>query len=215
MDVLQTVVVPIVYIVLGVLLVWLVIEIILTIRKVRNTIRDLGPTIQNVDAMVKDLQPSIKQVDPILDRATLTIDSVNLELMRVDEILSNVTQITSGVSKAASAVDNVTSAPLDLVTSLTDKVRTRLRPRYASEQSQQMGGVGQPQATNPIVDFADAATDSVAEAIKDTREKSAARREAADHHQDEAKQRKATLDSTSSNITQKLSHDVSDDSAIG
>ena len=88
-----------VYIVVGLALIWFVVELALTMRKVRSTVQDLEPTLDNVEKMVTDLQPTITKVDPLMDRVTLTVDSVNLELMRVDGILENVTKITGGVSK--------------------------------------------------------------------------------------------------------------------
>lgn len=59
--------------------------------------------------------------------------------MRVDQILEDVTQITDSVSKAAGAVDTVTSAPIDLVNSLTGKLRSKFKPRYASDESVSLG----------------------------------------------------------------------------
>ena len=79
------------------------------------------------------------RVDPLVERLSLTVDAANLELMRVDQILEDVTQITDSVSKAAGAVDTVTSAPIDLVNSLTRKLRSKFKPRYASDESVSLG----------------------------------------------------------------------------
>ena len=79
------------------------------------------------------------RVDPLVERLSLTVDAANLELMRVDQILEDVTQITDSVSKAAGAVDTVTSAPIDLVNSLTGKLRSKFKPRYASDESVSLG----------------------------------------------------------------------------
>ena len=149
---------PVIYVLVGAVLVWFVVELALTIRSTRSTIDDahkeLTPTLKNVekitaqvdpliahvDALVTDqidplltrvneiaeeAKPAVGRVDPLVERLSLTVDAANLELMRVDQILEDVTQITDSVSKAAGAVDTVTSAPIDLVNSLTGKLRSK------------------------------------------------------------------------------------------
>ena len=163
---------PVIYVLVGAVLVWFVVELALTIRSTRSTIDDahkeLTPTLQNVekitaqvdpliahvDALVTDqidplltrvneiaeeAKPAVGRVDPLVERLSLTVDAANLELMRVDQILEDVTQITDSVSKAAGAVDTVTSAPIDLVNSLTGKLRSKFKPRYASDESVSLG----------------------------------------------------------------------------
>lgn len=161
-----------VYVVVGLALIWFVVELALTMRKVRGTVKELDPTIENVDKMVKELQPTLTKVDPLMDRVTLTVDSVNLELMRVDGILENLTKITGGVSKTVDAVDSVTSAPLDIVTNMTKKVRSKFRPRYASEESVDLGAEGyEPQPQNPITDFVDATASAAADSFREEADK--------------------------------------------
>ena len=208
---------PIVYIVVGAALIWFIVELVITIRKVRGkamtTIDELDPTIKNIEAMVSDIQPTIKKVDPLVDRVTLTVDSVNLELMRVDEILEDVSQMTGTVSKTLTAVDNVTSAPVDIVTSVTKKVRNKFRPKYASDESVAAGiGDGSSGKTNPIADFADTAIDAASEAIKEQHEKSAARKVEQDAH-DAAKEAKGEkMDATSERLADQILDNVDEDS---
>ncbi|MEC4273540.1 DUF948 domain-containing protein [Adlercreutzia sp. R25] len=163
---------PVVYVLVGAVLVWLVVELALTIRSTRSTIDDahneLTPTLKNVEKITaqvdplvanvntlvteqvnpllakvneiaEEAKPAVGRVDPLVERLSLTVDAANLELMRVDQILEDVTQITDSVSKAAGAVDTVTSAPIDLVNSLTGKLRNRFKPRYASDESVGLG----------------------------------------------------------------------------
>lgn len=126
----------IVYIVVGIALVWFVVELALTIRKTRTTVDDmqkqLEPTLANVQQLTDDAKP-------LVERLSLTVDAVNLEMLRVDDILQDVSGITDTASKAATAVDNVTSAPLNIVNSLTEKLRDRLTPKRASDISKEMG----------------------------------------------------------------------------
>lgn len=177
------IVLPIIYIIVGCALIWLVIELVVTVKQVRSksmkTLEDLQPTIKEVQTMVSDLQPTVKKIDPLVDRATLTIDSVNLEILRVDEILEDVSQVTGSVTSTMDAVNNVTSAPMDMLNTMTKKVRDKLRPKFASDESVQAslnsGYADKP--SNPIVDFADAAVDAAGEAYREQREKSVARKE--------------------------------------
>lgn len=126
----------IVYIVVGVALVWFVVELALTIRKARGTVDEmqaqLEPTLSNVQQLTEEAKP-------LMERVSLTVDAVNLEMLRVDDILQDVGSITDTASKTVNAVDNVTSAPLDLVNSLTKKVRDKLAPKHASDISKEMG----------------------------------------------------------------------------
>lgn len=182
METILNIILPIVYIIVGAALVWFLVELVITIKKVRtqalNTIEELEPTIHDVQAMVSDIQPVVKKVDPIMDRVTLTVDSVNLEMMRVDEILEDVSKITNTVTKTVDAVDNVTSAPVDIVSSMTKKIRSKFSPKYASDESVKAGEKSNSDAkTNPIVDFADATVDAAGEAFKEQRERNVARKE--------------------------------------
>lgn len=148
---------PVVYVLVGVSLVWLVVEVVMTLRKARKTVddvqeqitpvlesvnritTDLEPTVKRIDEMTAQLEPAVAKVDPLVDRVTLTVDAANLEIMRVDQILEDVTQVTGALSNTVDAVDSVASAPLELVTSVTDKVREKLWPQGASKESISLG----------------------------------------------------------------------------
>lgn len=162
--------------VVGAAVVWLVVELALTVRKARSSVTkvvgQIEPTIANVEKITTDVQPIIQKVDPLVERVSLTVDAANLEIMRVDEILEDVGSITGSVSKTVGAVDTVTSAPLDFVTSATKKIREKFSPKYASEESIDLGG-GQEQSEskNPIVDFVDEVGDIATEAMEEYRNK--------------------------------------------
>jgi uncharacterized protein YoxC len=130
------IVLPLVYVLVGVALIWFVVELALFAKSARGALEDtnksLAPTLANVEK-------ATAQAEPLLERVTLTVDATNLELMRVDQILEDVTQITGSVSKAADAVDTVTNAPLDLVNSVTSRIRDKFKPQYASKESVDLG----------------------------------------------------------------------------
>lgn len=211
------IILPIVYIVVGAALVWFIVELVITIKKVRgkalDTIDELDPTIKNIEQMVSDIQPTINKVDPLVDRVTLTVDSVNLEMMRVDQILEDVGNVTGTLSKTVNTVDNVTSAPVDIVNSVTKKVRAKFRPKYASDESVAAGLEGAPeQDTNPLVDFADTAIDAAGEAIKEQHEKTAARKAEQESRDVEKTAKEEKMGATSERLADQILDDVDTDS---
>lgn len=135
MDIINMIL-PIVYIVVGAALVWFIVELVLTIRRTRSMVDDvqkqIEPTLDNVQQLTEDAKP-------LVERVSLTVDAANLEIMRVDEILQDVNQITGTVTRAVDTVDNVANAPMDLVNSLTRKVRNKLGGKQASDVSKEMG----------------------------------------------------------------------------
>lgn len=170
---------PVVYVAVGVFLLWLIVELALTMRRARKTVvevqkqvepvianveritTELEPAVQNVKAITAQLEPSIAKVDPLLDRVTLTVDAANLEIMRVDQILEDVTQVTGSITNTLDTVDAVTNAPLELVSSVTDKVRSAVKPRAASRESAGLGaGKSGVQPANPVRDLVDAAAEA-------------------------------------------------------
>ena len=62
------------------------------------------------------------------------------------------------------AVDTVTNAPLELVNSVTKKVRRKFTPKKASDESVALGQ-GAPDEPNPVSDFGDATADAAAAAV--------------------------------------------------
>lgn len=75
---------PVVYVLVGAVLVWFVVELALTIRSTRSTIDDahkeLTPTLQNVEKITAQVDPLIAHVD------ALVTDQIDPLLTRVNEI---------------------------------------------------------------------------------------------------------------------------------
>ena len=75
---------PVVYVLVGAVLVWFVVELALTIRSTRSTIDDahkeLMPTLQNVEKITAQVDPLIAHVD------ALVTDQIDPLLTRVNEI---------------------------------------------------------------------------------------------------------------------------------
>lgn len=135
--------ISIIYVVLGIVLVWLVIEVVVTVRRTRKTVDELKqqvePTLQHVESITASFEPVAKKIDPLVDRVSLTVDAANLEIMRLDQILEDVGEVTDSVSSTVSTVDAIASAPMDLVNNVTSKVRGAFRARGASEESVALG----------------------------------------------------------------------------
>ena len=133
------VVLPIVYVVLGVALVWFVIELVITVRKTRKMKEQLDPTLESVQRITKSLEPAMDKVDPLVDRVSLTVDAANLEIMRLDQILEDVSDITNSASNAVGAVEAATNAPMEIMNNVTSKVREKLKSKHASDESVALG----------------------------------------------------------------------------
>lgn len=138
---------PVVYIIVGVALVWFVFELIATVRTTRKTVTSLKseiePTLAHVESITAKIDPLVAKVDPLVDRVSLTVDAANLEVMRVDQILENVTDITNSLSSTVDAVDNVTNAPLRLVNNASSKVLNAFKAKKASSESAALGAGSQ------------------------------------------------------------------------
>jgi hypothetical protein len=73
-----------------------------------------------------------------LERVSLTVDAVNLEIMRADQILSDVSDVTGVASGAARKVSDLTEAPLNLLTSATDKLRSVFVDKKAERRAERV-----------------------------------------------------------------------------
>ncbi|MCL1890575.1 MAG: hypothetical protein FWG00_00855 [Coriobacteriia bacterium] len=105
-------------------LIILAIHFIVTVRKVNRTIDDIAPTIKKVNDTIDSIQPAIQRVDPLLERVSLTVDAVNLEIMRADQILADISEVTEVASGAVGKVADITDAPLSLLSSAGEKLRS-------------------------------------------------------------------------------------------
>jgi len=118
-----------------IVLIILAINFIKTVRKVNRTIDSIEPTIEKVNATIDSLQPAIQRVDPLLERVSLTVDAVNLEIMRADQILADISEVTEVASSAVGKVAEITDAPLNLLTSASDKIRNTFGGKRAEKKA--------------------------------------------------------------------------------
>ena len=91
----------VVFVIVGIALVWAIVELVLVLRRTRKTVETLEtsvkPIIDDVQKVAADakemtasIKPAINRVDPLVERASLAVDAANLEIMRLDGILENV-----------------------------------------------------------------------------------------------------------------------------
>lgn len=134
---------PVILIILGIVLIWMLVELVLTVRKARSTIDDVHgqvkASLENVEEITASLKPVAAKIDPLVERVSLTVDAANLEIMRLDRILEDVGEVTDGMSNAVTAIDAVTSAPREVVASVSSRVRDAFKPRRASDESIALG----------------------------------------------------------------------------
>lgn len=148
MDVgfISEVILPVVFVIVGIALVWAIVELVLVLRRTRKTVETLEtsvkPIIDDVQKVAADakemtasIKPAIDRVDPLVERASLAVDAANLEIMRLDGILENVDAITSSAASATEAVDTVANAPLKIVNAASEKLREALSGKKASDES--------------------------------------------------------------------------------
>ncbi|TJW12286.1 DUF948 domain-containing protein [Parvibacter caecicola] len=195
---------PIVFALVGIALIWFVVELAMLVRKARGTVtnveKDLLPTLANVNKISESVVPVTAKVDPLMDRVALTVDAANLEIMRVDQILEDVGQITGSVSKTMDAVDTVTSAPVELVNSVTNKMRSRFKPRYASDESVKLGQTEAKKSTT-VADFVDAAADAATDAVSQQKTRMADRKAAREERSAYDAAKGEQLDKTADGLT--------------
>ena len=148
---------PIVYIAVGLALVWLLVTVVKTLKNVNKTVdtvtasleptlanveeitTSLKPTMARVEKMTESLEPAMQRVDPMVERVSLTVDAVNLEMMRVDQILEDVTDLTGALKSTGKAIDEITNAPLNAVSAAADKIRGIFGDTVASDDSIKLG----------------------------------------------------------------------------
>lgn len=139
MSVISEVVLPVVFVVVGIALIWLLVELVMFLRHTRSTIdameAQVTPLLKDAKEITESIKPAVDKVDPLVERVSLAVDAANLEIMRLDGILENVGKITETTASAANAVDTVANTPLKLVNSATEKLRSAFSVRKASEES--------------------------------------------------------------------------------
>lgn len=173
--------VPVVYVLVGIALIWFLVELVKFLRNTTKTVTDmkaqLDPTLVHVENITAALEPVVARVDPLVERVSLTIDAANLEIMRVDQILENVTDITESVSSATDAIDTAANAPMKFVNSATEKVRGVFKARKASDESIALGsgkkGESLPEAAAaPVAEGQPEPADDLAEMLEEIEEPS-------------------------------------------
>jgi uncharacterized protein YoxC len=136
-------VLPWLYAVIGVCLIWLIIELILMVRRSRETINEakksLDSAVKDINRVTDELMPALKKVDPLMDRVSLSVDAINLEILKLDEIVNDVKTMTSAASSATESINTLTSAPVDFVAGVSEKIRRRFGPKTASSDSVKIG----------------------------------------------------------------------------
>lgn len=132
----------IVFAVVGLVLIWFVVELALMVRKGRNAVddmvSDIQPILRNATVLTESIKPAVAKIDPLVERVNLTVDAANLEIMRIDRILEDVGDVTDTVSQATETINSLTNAPVKAVSSVTESVRRFFKGPRASDTSESL-----------------------------------------------------------------------------
>lgn len=143
----QQVVLPIVCVVVGIVLVWALVELVIFLRSTRKTVstleEEIRPVISDVKEMTESLKPAVDKMDPLAERVSLAVDAANLEIMRLDGILENVDALTGSAAGAANAVETVANTPMKLVNTAAEKLRGAFSQKKASDASVALGAAAE------------------------------------------------------------------------
>lgn len=212
-----SIILPIVYIVVGAGLIWFIVELALTVRKARTTVGEvqeqLEPTLGNVKKITDDITPVTGRIEPLVDRVALTVDAANLEIMRVDQILEDVSQVTGSVTKTMDAVGSITNAPIDLVNSVTDKVRSKLKRHDASAVSVDLGS-HEESVPSTMRNIVDASVDIASEAMSEQRDKMAQSKADRAERYAQAQETADKMNATAATLSDAILTTADDDAAV-
>ena len=112
-------------------------------KSMKETFEKVDPLVVEAKEALDTAKPALERIDPLMERITLTVDAANLEIMRVDQILEDVNTITGNVSTATESLDNITSLPLDALSNVTSRLRSRIAPLGAKAEDSRVGAVVQ------------------------------------------------------------------------
>lgn len=126
--------------------IWLVVELVFTVKSVRKTVvniepkldklndelvgtlQEVKPVLANIDSNLTEIQGSVQEVRPLLTKAGTAIDAISLNLLSMDEILHDVSEITHSAACASNAVGSLASNAAGATNQVLEKVRTKLQP---------------------------------------------------------------------------------------
>ncbi len=137
-------------------LVWVLIEVALTMKKARKTIGELKervePTLAHVEQITSSLEPAVERLDPLMERVSLTVDTVNLELMQVDKILSDASDVTGKANSAVQKISDVASTPSNLINDAAKKLREALGKKREEKRVELAMSQQEEQAEEPDIE---------------------------------------------------------------
>lgn len=134
--------------------IWLLVELIFTIKATRKTIvtiepkfdklndelvdtlQEVKPILIRIDQNLSEIQPSIQEIRPLLTKAGTAIDAVSLNLLSMDEILHDVSEITHTAAHASNAVGSLASNAAGATSQVIERVRSKFQPAHLSKKEQ-------------------------------------------------------------------------------
>lgn len=108
-------------------------------------VRTLSHVNQLTDSLAKTSEETTKTMTelreatlPIVSKAEVTIDALNAEMLRVDGIITSLEQTSEKVAAASDTVTGLMNAPVEIATSVTDRVLSMWRQKKADYKAHQL-----------------------------------------------------------------------------
>ena len=123
----------IVLIVLGIVAVWAVAEMAITIRKARAALDEIShsateaidqvtPVVSKLDGVVDELQPALREVPPMMEKVSTLVDDASVSLNSVNSILGDVSSATHGVAGVGDAAGRIVNTATSAAVGVVSKV---------------------------------------------------------------------------------------------
>lgn len=135
--------------------IWLIVEIVLTVRRARpvmdaveKTVRDAQPVMAHADELIEQVKPvvshideaiggaktGIEQVGPVLTRTSVAVEALSADLQRIDAILGDVSRISKTAGNATVAVGDAAGTIATKARSLFSRGRAAGRSAVAAPE---------------------------------------------------------------------------------
>lgn len=155
MDVgfISEVILPVVFVIVGIALVWAIVELVLVLRRTRKTVETLEtsvkPIIDDVQKVAADAKEMTASIKPAIDASIPWSSVLRWPLMREFGNHAPSTAFWKTLcnyqfaASATEAVDTVANAPLKIVNAASEKLREALSGKKASDESAKLAAAAE------------------------------------------------------------------------
>ena len=166
----------IVLIVLVIAAIWLVVELVKTLRKARTALDEIShsatelidqatPLVVKADGIIDDLQPAINNLNPMTDKLNVVLDEATISIDKVNGILGDVSSTTHGVAGVGESASRIVNTATSAAVGVVSKVASL--GGITIPEGQQLIGKGTPEGAEQAQDQV-AATEPAPEPARKT-----------------------------------------------